>query len=235
MLTNILLQGLNVASDTAEAVQQQGSKANDDLSLMDLILAGGWVMIPLFILSIVAVYIFIERLMTISKSAKDPSHFFDNVKSEVLKGNIDSALQQCSTVNSPLARMIEKGLQRIGGPMKNIEVAVENVGKIEINRLEKNLSTLATISGAAPMIGFLGTVIGMIRAFIAIAQVEGNVSPSLLSKGIYEAMVTTATGLIVGIMAYIAYNILTSLVQKIIYKLEYRSIEFIDLLQEPTE
>jgi biopolymer transport protein ExbB len=129
--------------------------------------------------------------------------------------------------------MLEKGISRIGSPLKNIEASIENVGKIEIYNLEKNLNVLATISGAAPMIGFLGTVTGMIQAFIAIAQEEGSVSPKLLSSGIYEAMITTAAGLIVGIMAYLAYNYLVAQVQKIIYRMEYTSVEFIDLLQEP--
>ena len=129
--------------------------------------------------------------------------------------------------------MIEKGLTRIGSPLKNIETAIENTGKIEIYRLEKNLNILATISGAAPMIGFLGTVTGMIQAFIAIAQEEGSVSPKLLSSGIYEAMVTTAAGLFVGIIAYLGYNYLVSRVQKVIHQMEYNTIDFLDLLQEP--
>jgi biopolymer transport protein ExbB len=129
--------------------------------------------------------------------------------------------------------MIEKGISRIGSPLKNIEASIENVGRIEVFRLEKNLSTLATIAGAAPMMGFLGTVIGMVQAFIAISQQEGSVSPKLLSSGIYTAMLTTVAGLIVGIVAYLAYNFLVTRVQKIIHKMEYSSIEFIDLLQEP--
>jgi len=129
--------------------------------------------------------------------------------------------------------MIQKGLSRIGSPLKNIEASIENVGKLEIFKLEKNLSGIATIAGAAPMMGFLGTVIGMVEAFIAIAQEEGSVSPKLLSSGIYTAMITTVAGLIVGIMAYLAYNYLITRVQKVIHKMEYTSIEFIDLLQEP--
>jgi biopolymer transport protein ExbB len=129
--------------------------------------------------------------------------------------------------------MLEKGISRIGSPLKNIEASIENVGKIEIYNLEKNLSLLATVAGAAPMVGFLGTVTGMIQAFIAIAQEEGTVSPKLLSSGIYQAMITTAAGLIVGIIAYLAYNYLVTQVQKVIFSMEYSSVEFIDLLQEP--
>jgi biopolymer transport protein ExbB len=138
----------------------------------------------------------------------------------------------CQGEETPVAHMIAKGLERIGSPLKNIEVAIENVGKIEIYKLEKNLGLLATVSGAAPMIGFLGTVAGMIRAFIGVAQEEGMVSPKLLSTGIYEAMITTATGLVVGIIAYLGYNYLVTQVSKLIHNMEYTTIEFIDLLQE---
>ncbi len=139
----------------------------------------------------------------------------------------------CAQHDTPIARMIEKGVSRIGSPLKTIEASIENVGKIEVFRLEKNLSVMATIAGAAPMIGFLGTVIGMVRAFIAIAQEEGSVSPKLLADGIYTAMVTTVAGLVVGIIAYLGYNYLVTRVSKVIHKMEYSSIEFIDLLQEP--
>ena len=188
---------------------------------------------PLLILSIVAVYVFFERLRTIRDASKTPDHFKDDIKEKVLKGDIEGARIQCASVDSPVARMIEKGIVRIGSPLKNIEVSIENVGKIEIYKLEKNLPLLATISGAAPMLGFLGTVIGMIRAFIAIAQEEGSVSPKLLSQGIYEAMVTTATGLFIGILAYLGYNYLVTRMQKIVHQMESSSIGFIDLLQEP--
>ena len=139
----------------------------------------------------------------------------------------------CSQNQTPVARMIEKGISRIGSPLKTIEASIENIAKIEVFKLEKNLPFIATIAGAAPMMGFLGTVIGMVEAFIAISQEEGSVSPKLLSSGIYTAMITTVAGLVVGIMAYLAYNYLVSRVQKVIHKMEYTSIEFIDLLQEP--
>ena len=190
-------------------------------------------MIPIFILSIMAIYIFIERLLIIRKAAQNPSGLMERVKSLVLNGDIVSARLLCGQTDTPIARMLEKGVSRIGSPLKNIEVSIENVGKIEIYNLEKNLSLLATVSGAAPMVGFLGTVTGMIQAFIAIAQEEGSVSPKLLSSGIYEAMITTAAGLIVGIIAYLAYNYLVAQVAKIVHKMEYTSVEFIDLLQEP--
>lgn len=207
--------------------------APDTISILDLALKGGYMMIPLVILSILAVYIFVERVLTIKRAAKIPGQFAEKIRNLVHMGDISGARMMCAQTDSPAARMIEKGISRIGSPLKTIEAAIENVGKIEIYRLEKNLTLLATISGAAPMIGFLGTVTGMIQAFIAIAQEEGSVSPSLLSTGIYEAMITTATGLIVGILAYLGYNYLVSRVQKIVHQMEYTSIDFIDLLQEP--
>jgi len=192
-------------------------------------------MIPIFLLSILAVYIFVERLLTIQRASKTPEGFLDNVKSSVLRGDINGAKVLCAQSDTPIARMIEKGVSRLGSQLKNIEASIENVGKIEIYKLEKNLSFLATISGVAPMIGFLGTVTGMIQAFIAIAQEEGTVSPKLLSSGIYEAMITTASGLMVGIVAYLGYNYLVTRLQKLIYRMEYTSINFLDLLQEPRQ
>lgn len=190
-------------------------------------------MIPILLSSIIAIYIFVERVLTINKASQSPDVFIGRIKELVLKGDISGAKMLCSQFDSPIARMIEKGVARIGSPLKNIEASIENVAKIELFKLEKNLSILATVSGAAPMMGFLGTVIGMVEAFISIAQEEGSVSPKLLSSGIYTAMITTVAGLIVGIMAYLAYNYLVTRVSKVVHKMEYSSIEFIDLLQEP--
>ncbi|MBX2946922.1 MAG: MotA/TolQ/ExbB proton channel family protein [Cyclobacteriaceae bacterium] len=214
--------------------ETSGSESvSQSLSVIDLTLKGGFMMVPIVILSFVAIYIFFERFLTIQKANQDPNAFMHKIKEQVLKGDINGAKLLCSQTDSPIARMIEKGISRIGSPLKNIEASIENVGKIEIFKLEKNLSTLATISGAAPMMGFLGTVIGMVKAFISISQQEGSVSPKLLSDGIYTAMITTVAGLIVGIIAYLAYNYLVSRVQKVIHKMEYTSIDFVDLLQEP--
>lgn len=203
------------------------------ISFWSLILAGGPLMIPLALCSIIAVYIFVERLRTINRANVSSDAFMGKIKELVVKGDINGAKILCSQHDTPIARMIEKGVARIGSPLKNIEASIENVGKIEVFRLEKNLSVLATIAGAAPMIGFLGTVIGMVGAFIAIAQEEGSVSPKLLADGIYTAMVTTVAGLVVGIVAYLGYNYLVTRVSKVVHKMEYSSIEFIDLLQEP--
>lgn len=205
----------------------------ETISLLDLLLNGGYMMIPILILWMVAIYIFVERSRTLNAASATPTSFKDQIRTLVLNGDIKGALIQCTQLDTPAARMIEKGVSRIGNPLKNIEVSIENVGKLEIYRLEKNLSLLATISGAAPMIGFLGTVTGMIQAFIAIAQEEGAVSPKLLSEGIYEAMITTAAGLFVGILAYLGYNYLVSKVGKVIHTMESNVIDFIDLLQEP--
>ncbi len=207
--------------------------ADESISVLDLALQGGFMMIPIFILSIIAIYLFFDRLMIINKANQSPDQFMSRVKEMVLRGDITGAKLLCAQQDSPVGRMIQKGLSRIGSPLKNIEASIENVGKLEIFKLEKNLSALATIAGAAPMMGFLGTVIGMVEAFIAIAQEEGSVSPKLLSSGIYTAMITTVAGLVVGIIAYLAYNFLVTRVQKVIHKMEYTSIEFIDLLQEP--
>jgi biopolymer transport protein ExbB len=206
--------------------------AEQSLSIIDLIVAGGFMMYPIILSSVFAIYIFSERLLALNKANISPDSFMSRVKELVLKGDINGAKVLCAQNETPIARMIEKGISRIGSPLKNIEASIENVGKIEVFKLEKNLSSLATIAGAAPMMGFLGTVIGMVKAFIAISQEEGSVSPKLLSSGIYTAMVTTVAGLIVGILAYLAYNFLVTRVQKIVHKMEYTSIDFIDLLQE---
>lgn len=215
------------------AADSVSSAAQESVSVLDLLSKGGWTMIPILLLSIVAVYIFIERLLTLQKASKLPKSFIDQIKKMVLDGDVQGAKALCVQSDSPTAKMIEKGISRLGSSLKNIEASIENVGRIEIYKLEKNLNVLATISGAAPMLGFFGTVLGMIQAFMAIAQEEGSVSPKLLSSGIYEAMVTTAAGLFVGIIAYIGYNYLITRVQKVIHRMEYNSIEFVDLLQEP--
>ena len=180
-----------------------------------------------------AIYIFVERILTINRANQSPDVFMGKIKELVLKGDMNGAKVLCAQFDTPVARMIEKGVARIGSPLKNIEASVENVAKIELFKLEKNLSVIATVSGAAPMMGFLGTVIGMVQAFISIAQEEGSVSPKLLADGIYTAMITTVAGLIVGIIAYLGYNYLVTRVSKVVHKMEYSAIEFIDLLQEP--
>lgn len=228
----IILQTLSTNQQAVTDTLSTMESTAESIGLFDLLIKGGVMMIPLYLLFILAVYIFVERVITLKKAAQTPKDMMDQVKMRVQTGDIGGAKMICQEENTPVANMISKGLERIGSPLKNIEVAIENVGKIEIYKLEKNLNLLATVSGAAPMIGFLGTVAGMIRAFIGVAQEEGMVSPKLLSTGIYEAMITTATGLVVGIVAYLGYNYLVAKVSKLIHNMEYTSIEFMDLLQD---
>ncbi|MBU1013130.1 MAG: MotA/TolQ/ExbB proton channel family protein [Bacteroidetes bacterium] len=203
------------------------------LSVLELAIKGGWIMVILGIFSIIAMYIFIERYFAIMKASREENNFMNNIRDFIHDGRVDSALSLCKNNSSPISRMIEKGLKRIGKPLGDINAAIENVGKLEVSQLEKNIAGLATISGAAPMLGFLGTVIGMIRAFYDMSMAGNNIDISLLSGGIYQAMVTTVAGLIVGIMAYIGYNMLVARIEKLIYKLEARATEFMDLLHEP--
>lgn len=203
------------------------------ISVLELLIGGGWyIMVPLAILSILAIYIFVERFMAINKASKEDPNFMNQIRDFVLSGKIDSAKSLCASTDGPFARMIAKGINRIGKPLPDISAAIENDGKLEIFRLESNLASLATIAGAAPMIGFLGTVIGMIVTFHTMAQ-ETNVEIPQLSDGIMQAMVTTAAGLVIGIIAYVGYNILVARVEKVIHKMEATSIEFMDLLHEP--
>lgn len=205
-------------------------------SAMDVILSSGplgiLIVVILIVLSGLALYIFIERYLTIKKAADIDENFMTNIRANIQTGDIAAAKALCENTDSPIARMIEKGLLRLGKPLKDIDAAIENVGNLEIIKLEKNLSTLATIAGAAPMIGFFGTVTGMIFAFYEMAT-EENVTPDVLAGGIYQALITTAAGLLVGILAFVGYNYLVSLVEKVVYQMEARTMEFIDLLQEP--
>lgn len=207
------------------------------LSIMELITGGGTggiiIMSVLFLLSIIAVYIFVERFAAIRRASKIDENFINHIKDHVSNGKIESAQALCQSHNTPVARMIEKGISRIGKPLKDISSAIENTGRLEVTRLEKNLAALATIAGAAPMIGFLGTVIGMILAFHEMAAAGGQINIEMLAEGIYVAMTTTVAGLAVGIIAYIGYNILVARVDKVVYKMEANSVEFLDLLNEP--
>lgn len=205
----------------------------ESLRFWDLALKGGPIMIPIALFSIAAIYLFVERLMVISKAGKEDDDFMNNIRDFIHEGKIDAAIALCKSSKTSVAKMIEKGLKRLGKPLGDIQAAVENVGKIEVNRLEENLAALATIAGAAPMLGFLGTVTGMISAFYRMASAGNNVQVSMLAGGIYEAMVTTVAGLVVGIMAFIAYNLLVARLNKVVNKMEARTIEFLDVLNEP--
>ncbi len=215
-----------------KSVDEEGSQ-----SLIKIVTEGGPMAIIivgiLLVLSILAIYIFVERLLTIKKAGNIDQAFMNNIKANVAAGNIAAAKALCQTTDSPVARMVEKGLMRIGKPLRDIDTAIENVGNLEVFKLEKNLSRLASIAGAAPMIGFFGTVTGMILAFYKMAT-EQNVTPDVLAGGIYQALITTAFGLAIGIFAFVGYNILVANVDKVIFQMERTTVEFMDLLQEPT-
>jgi biopolymer transport protein ExbB len=207
----------------------------EKLRIIDLVFdpSSLWIMLPLLVMLAIAVYIFVERLLTINKSAKEERNFMNNIRDFIHSGRIESALALCKGNGTPLARMIEKGITRIGKPLTDISAAIENTGNLEVQRLEKKVSVLATIAGAAPMLGFLGTVVGMVLAFHNMSANPNNLNISDLSGGIYMAMITTVGGLIVGIIAYICYNIIVARIQQVVYMLEAKSTEFIDLLHEP--
>lgn len=207
------------------------------LSIIELISSGGTagmlIIGILFILMIVAIYIYFERLFAIKAASKVDSNFMNQIKDHVSHGKVESAQLLCAQVNSPVSRLIGKGISRIGKPLEDINTAIENAGRLEVYDLEKNVSVLATISGAAPMIGFLGTVIGMILSIFEIANSGGQIDIKLLADGLYTAMTTTVGGLIVGIVAYIAYNHLVVRTNKVVYQMEANSVEFLDHLNEP--
>ncbi|MBR5673447.1 MAG: MotA/TolQ/ExbB proton channel family protein [Muribaculaceae bacterium] len=207
-----------------------------ELSAWELIKAGGWwIMVPLALLAIVSIYIFFERLFAINQANRQDSSFMDRIKEYIHRGEVDQALSLCRDTNTPYSRMIEKGVTRIGRPMNDVLVAIENVGNMEVAKLEKGFNWLATTAAGAPMIGFLGTVIGMVQAFFQLASAGNNSNVTILASGIYQALVTTVAGLIVGIIALFAYNFLTSRVNKVMNKLEGKTMEFMDLLNEPAK
>lgn len=228
---------LQITADTLPQLSQVAGSAVTDtetMNLWDLAVKGGWIMIVLLLLSILACYIFVERVLFYNKASKSNPSFIEKTRDYIREGKLESAKDLCESENTPGARMISKGIDRLGRPTDEIMAAIENVGNLEVQRLEKSLPLLATVASGAPMIGFLGTVTGMIRAFYNMAQAGANVDVSLLSSGIYEALVTTVGGLIVGILALFAYNYLTTRVDKIVSKSESEALDFMDLLNEPT-
>jgi biopolymer transport protein ExbB len=229
----ILQQATRPVQDIVEnTVSQEKS-----LSIFNLIMDGGLggqiIIGILFVLLAMALYIYFERFFAIKAASKVDKNFMNQIKEQVSHGNLEAAKLRCTQDNSPTARLIEKGISRIGKPLEDINTAIENAGKLEIYNLEKNVSILATISGAAPMLGFLGTVIGMIVAIHQIANAGGQIDIKMLSDGLYTAMTTTVAGLIVGIIAYVAYNHLVVRTDKVVYQMEATSLEFLDLLNEP--
>ena len=220
---------------SASAVETAVEQTEIRMSLWDMTVKGGWIMLILAAFSLIAVYIFIERFITINRAAKNDDSFMELIRNSMKQGKLDDAKMLCQRTGSPLSRMIEKGISRIGKPLNDIQTAVENVGNLEVSNLEKGVALLAMISGAGPMLGFLGTVIGMIRAFYDMSMAGNNIDIAGLSTGIYQAMVTTVGGLIVGIIAFIFYNILVAQIDKVVNMLEAKSIEFMDVLNEPAK
>jgi biopolymer transport protein ExbB len=214
-----------------------GESVEKSISIIELIRSGGWagqiIILLLFALLMVATYIYFERLFAIKAASKIDTNFMNQIKDHVSKGKVDSAQVLCAQVNSPVSRLISKGISRIGKPLEDINTTIENAGRLEVYGLEKNVSVVATISGAAPMIGFLGTVIGMIISIFEIANAGGQIDIKLLADGLYTAMTTTVAGLIVGIIGYIAYNHLVVRTNKVIHQMEANSVEFLDHLNEP--
>ena len=231
-----LLQGVtdtaNQLVDTANNLAQPLTAAPEELHFIDLLFKGGWVMIPLALLAFAGLIIFVERYITIRKASKTESNLMLQIKQYIHDGRLDNAIALCKNNNSPLARMLEKGLKRIGRPIKDIEAAIENNGKLEVSKLEKNIGILGIIAGIAPMLGFVGTIIGVITIFHDVS-IKGAIEIGTISGGLYTKMITSATGLIVGIIAYVLYHILNNMVERIILRMETDSIEFIDLLEEP--
>jgi biopolymer transport protein ExbB len=203
------------------------------MKFIDLAIKGGPIMIPILLLSIVAVYVFFDRYFAIKKASKFDTGLLEKVKMYIASGKIDAATALCKSTDSPASRMLLKGISRIGRPLTDVNAAIEVVGNLEISKLEKSLPVLASVAGGAPMLGFLGTVTGMVQAFYDMANAGNNIDITLLSAGIYQAMVTTVAGLIVGIMAYFAYNILVTNVESVVFKMEVTTSEFMDLLNEP--
>ncbi len=224
----MLLQVSNPAAAAA-------ATAPETMGLGELILAGGWLMIPLALLMGAAIFIFVERFTVIRKASSVDMKFMNRIREMMYAGQIPAALKLCRSTPSPIARMIEKGIEHLGRPMGDIHTAIENVANLEVSKLENNLPFLATIAGGAPMIGFLGTVLGMVEAFMNMAQAGGSVDMSLLSSGMYTAMVTTVAGLIVGIPAYFGYNYLVQRIEKLVFQMEANSIAFMDILNQPVE
>lgn len=228
--------GMSLADSLVAANPILTAVSVPEMNMLDMAMKGGWIMGLLGVLSVVCFYILFERCYVIRKAGKEDPRFMEKIKDYIHSGEIKAAMTYCRTVNTPSARMIEKGISRLGRPINDVQMAIENVGNLEVAKLEKGLAVVATIAGGAPMLGFLGTVTGMVRAFYEMANAgSGNVDITLLSGGIYEAMITTVGGLIVGIIAMFAYNYLVMLVDRGVNKMESRTMEFMDLLNGPAK
>ena len=226
---------LTAVQDTVASLETVAQEVPDNsIQLFEMAKSGGWIMIVLALMLAFAIYLFIERLVVLVKATQEDKTFMNRIRDYIKEGKIDSAIKLCKKEDTPSSHMIEKGITRIGRPMQDVQVAVENVGNLEVSILEKGLVLMATIAAGAPMLGFLGTVLGMIQTFFNMAQnASGVIEISSLSEGMYQAMVTTVGGLIVGILAMFAYNFLVSRIDRVVRQLESRTMEFMDLLNEP--
>jgi biopolymer transport protein ExbB len=224
----------DTAANLAAPLTQAAPPADASISLWDMASKGGPILIPIGILSILAVFIFFERLFVILKASKLDINFMNQIKANVNAGNLDAARMLCKTTHSPVARMVEKGINRLGKPVREIEAAIENVGRLEVFKLERNLGYLGTISGIAPMFGFLGTIFGVVKIFYQIS-LQNSLEIDTISGGLYVKMISSGAGLLVGMIAYAAYHYLVQLVDRVINKMEINSVEFIDMLEEPAK
>lgn len=224
---------LQVLLDSAQAAAATPAPQTS-ISFLDLIMKGGLIMVPIIALSFIAIFLMVERYITISKASKVDPNFMNNIKSLLLDNKVDAALNLARSTNTPIARLLEKGIKRLGRPVKEIESAVENTGKLEIYKLEKNLSYLGIIAGIAPMFGFVGTISGVIKIFYNISLAD-NISIGLIAGGLYEKMVTSAAGLVVGIIAHIGFHYLNAMIDRVSFQLESTAVDFIDLLHEPSK
>jgi biopolymer transport protein ExbB len=221
---------LHKAAATATQVTQPSMK---DISGIELVMMGGWILVPIVILLLLTIYVIIERIMVISRASRNDRRFMENIKDAVKNGNVDAARALCRSSATPQARVIEKGISRIGKPMKDIESAMESEGKVQVSKLEARMGILNIIGRIAPMLGFVGTIIGVIKIFYDIA-IANTISIDVIASGLYQKMITSASGLIVGIIAFAGYHWLNLIIEKIIARMEHSAVEFIDLLQEPT-
>jgi biopolymer transport protein ExbB len=233
MLNSLIVLQVSVQETLAKTAETPVVKETS-MSIWDLAIKGGWIMLPIAILLVAALYIFFERYFFVRMAAKTDADFMNKIRDLIIDTRIDAALALCQRTNSPVARMIEKGIKRIGRPLKEIEESIEIVGKFEVYKLEKNLVILGIIAGIAPMFGFIGTIAGVIKIFYNIS-LQDSISIKIIADGLYEKMVTSAAGLLVGIIAFIAYHWINVMIEKVVHKLEYNVMNFIDLLQEPTK
>lgn len=220
--------------DTVQKVLNNISAVPEKISMWGLLEKGGWIMYPLYGLLVIAIFVFVERLLAIKKASRIEENFMSIIRDNIVSGNVSAARSLAKNTNNPVGRMIDKGIQRIGKPIDAIEKSMENVGKLEMYKMEKNLNILSLIAGIAPMFGFLGTIVGMVQLFYGIAS-TGEYTLNTIAGGIYTKMITSATGLIIGLIAYIGHNFLSTQIDKTANKMEAASAEFIDVLQEPTK